>query len=166
MVAEAGLDPAEIRAEYHAIIKLTLKEGSIDERAFFPVGDAARAWAKTFLSDMELGEKLAHPEAVISAGATAKAIAEDPKDTKRIWNVPTGARFASSDRAASQILSLLARRRVLPRVQTVASLGPPQRAPPRRLYARSTCSFTQRTRAPSTRSGRSGGARPSSASTR
>ena len=131
MVAEAGLDPDEIRAEYHAIIKLTFKEGSIDEQAFFPVGDAARAWAKKFLSDMKLGEKLAHPEAVISAGATAKAIAEDPKDTKRIWNVPTGARFASSDRAASQILSLLARRTALPSVQTVASLDPPQRVPRR-----------------------------------
>ena len=157
MVAEAGLDPDEIREEYHAIIKLTLKEGSIDEQAFFPVGDAARAWAKKFLSGKKLGEKLAHPEAVINAGVEAKAIAEDPEDTKRIWNVPSGARFASSDRAASQILSLLARRRVLPRVQTVASLGPPQRAPPRRLSARSTCSFTRRTRAPSTRSARSGG---------
>ena len=156
-VAEAGLDPDEIRAEYHAIIKLTFKEGSIDEQAFFPVGDAARAWAKKVLSDMELGEKLAHPEAVINAGVEARAIVKDPEDTERIWNVPSGARFASSDRAASQILSLLARRRVLPRVQTVASLGPPQRAPPRRLYARSTCSFTRRTRAPSTRSGRSGG---------
>ena len=156
MVAEAGLDPAKIRAEYHAIIKLTFKEGSIDERAFFPVGDAARKWAKEVLSDMELGEKLAHPEAVISAGTTAKAIVADPGDTERIWTVPSGARFASSDRAASQILSLLALRTVLPSVQTVASLGPPQRAL-RRLSARSTSSFTRRTRAPSTRSARSGG---------
>ena len=149
-------DPAKIRAEYHAIIKLTFKEGSIDERAFFPVGNAARAWAKKFLSGEKLPEKLAHPEAVINAGVEAKAIVENPEDTKRIWNVPSGARFASSDRAASQILSLLALRRVLLRVQTVASLGPPQRAP-RRLSARSTSSFTRRTRAPSTRSARSGG---------
>ena len=149
--------PIEIRAEYLKIIKLTFKEGSIDEKTFFPVGDVARAWAKKFLSNMELGEKLAHPEAVINAGVEAKAIVADSEDTERIWNVPSGARFASSDRAASQILSLLARRRVLPRVQTVASLGPPQRAPPRRLSARSTCSFTRRTRAPSTRSARSGG---------
>ena len=84
MVAEAGLDPDEIRAEYHAIIKLTLKEGSIDERAFFPVGQAARKWAKRVLSGMKLGEKCAHPEAVINAGVEAKAIAEDPEDTKRI----------------------------------------------------------------------------------
>ena len=156
MVAEAGLDPIEIRAEYLKIIKLTFKEGSIDEKTFFPVGDVARAWAKKFLSNMELGEKLAHPEAVINAGVEAKAIVADSEDTERIWNVPSGARFASSDRAASQILSLLARRRVLPSVQTVASLVSPQRAP-RRLSARSTCSFTRRTRAPSTRSGRSGG---------
>ena len=94
MVAEAGLDPDEIREEYHAIIKLTLKEGSIDEQAFFPVGDAARAWAKKFLSGKKLGEKLAHPEAVINAGVEARAIVKDPEDTERIWNVPSGARFS------------------------------------------------------------------------